>query len=145
MKRKLLLAVCLGALAAPLAHADNDIKTRQQYMKDWGRLSKQMGSLIKQGNAQNFDAAAFARLAAQLQQSADKPWPHYRAGSDGRGSDAAAAVWENPQAFQAAIKRFTDAAAALNVAAQSGSYDQVKAPFGQLGESCKACHKAFKD
>ena len=143
MNKTLLLAACLSAATA-FAHA-NDIKARQQYMKEWGGATKKMAAIIKKSDAQSFPAAEFAALAAQIQQNANAPWQHYPAGSNGRGSDATAAVWEQPQQFQAAIQRFSQAANNLHTAAQTGRFDAVKAPFGQLGESFKACHKTFKD
>ena len=98
MNKTLLLAACLSAATA-FAHA-NDIKARQQYMKEWGGATKKMAAIIKKSDAQSFPAAEFAALAAQIQQNANAPWQHYPAGSNGRGSDATAAVWEQPQQFQ---------------------------------------------
>lgn len=145
MKIRNWAALCL-LLAAGWAQAgDADVKARKQYMKEWRGLSKQMGSLLKQSSAQQFPAAEFAKLSEQLQQTAGEPWAHYGSDSRGGGSDAADAVWERPQDFQAAIKRFNDAAAALHRAAQAGSYAEVKTAFDQVGQSCKACHKTFKD
>ncbi|WP_373698601.1 cytochrome c [Neisseria dentiae] len=145
MKKHFLALLCT-VLAAGWVHADaGDIKARQQYMKEWRGLNKKMGDILKKSDAQSFPAKEFAALAAQLNETAGEPWKHYGAGSNGSGSDAKAAVWENPQAFQTAIKRFNDAAAALNQAAQRGDYAAVKASFGQVGQSCKACHQDFKD
>lgn len=146
MTKALLLAVAAFACATA-AYADaGDIKARQQHMKDFRGLNKEMGNIIKKSNAQNFPAQQFAHLAQTLNQSAHEPWPYYQsAGANGKGSEATAAVWEKPQDFQAAIKRFTDAAAALDQAAQTGRYEAVRTPLGQLGQSCKACHDTFKD
>ncbi|MDO5074064.1 Cytochrome c' [Neisseria animaloris] len=145
MKKCFWALLCLS-LTAPFAHADaGDIKARQQYMKDWRGLNKKMGAIIKKSDAQSFPAKEFALLAVQLNETANEPWQHYDADSQGEGSDAKAAVWEKPQEFQAAIKRFTDAAAELDKAAKTGSYDAVKVSFGKVGQSCKACHDKFKD
>lgn len=134
------------ALTAGLACADGgDIKTRQQYMKEFGGLNKKMGRIIKKSNAQTFPAPEFAGLSAQLNQNAREPWRHYGSGSNGKGSEATAAVWDKPQEFQAAIKRFTDATQALDNAAKTGSFESVKVPLGRVGQSCKACHDTFKD
>lgn len=141
-KKSVLAALLLAAVCAHAA-AD-DIKIRQQQMKDWRALNKQMGALLNQGESA-FAAAEFAVLAEKLAQTANAPWQHFPAGSNGRGSDAAEEVWTKPQAFQASVQQFNEAAAALNRAAQSRNYAAVKTAFGQVGQSCKSCHRDFKD
>ncbi|WP_274572482.1 cytochrome c [Neisseria leonii] len=141
--KKLMWVFILAAAPYGAADTADDIRVRRQYMQDWRSLSRQMGDLLKRSDAA-FSAAEFAGLAARLNQTADAPWRHFPAGS-GRGSDAAAAVWERPQAFQAAVAEFNAAAAALDRAAQSGSRTAVQTAFGQVGQSCKTCHRAFKN
>ncbi|WP_050795374.1 c-type cytochrome [Neisseria wadsworthii] len=144
MKKHFLTTLCF-CLIAGLAHADaGDIKARQQYMKEWRGLNKKMGDILKKHNTASFPTDSFAALAAQLNETANEPWQHYNAGSDGAGSDASADVWRKPQEFQAAIKRFNAAASALDQAAKSGNYDAVKTAFDKVGQSCKACHQSFK-
>ena len=134
------------ALTAGLVHADaGDVKARQQYMKEWRGLNKQMGNIIKSSDAQSFPAQDFAALAARLNNSAKEPWPHFKANSQDSGSEAAAAVWSKPQEFQAAIQKFNQSAAALDQAAKSGNYDAVKTAYHQMTQNCKSCHQAFKD
>ena len=133
-------------LTAGLVHADaGDVKTRQQYMKEWRGLNKQMGNIIKSSDAQSFPAQDFAALAARLNDTASQPWPHFKANSQDSDSEAAAAVWSKPQEFQAAIQKFNQSAAALDQAAKSGQYDAVKTTYHQIAQNCKSCHQAFKD
>ena len=146
MKPTLLTAACLLLATSPLAHADrSDIKARQQIMKDWAGINKQMGSMIKSAQAGTFPQADFARLAAELKQNTDEPWKHFTLGSQ-RGSDALETVWTQPAVFQAAVKDFTAAVNALDSAARSsGGLNAVRAPYEKMSQSCKACHKQFKD
>ena len=138
-----LFILALISLTTHFAHADNtDAKTRQQYMKEWRGLNKQMGNILKQNTIQSFPAQEFAQLTAQLKATAHEPWPHYTVGSRG---EAKAAVWEKPHAFQAAIKQFNDAVSALDQAAQRHDYPTIETSFKQLGQSCKTCHKQFRD
>ncbi len=140
---KHLFILAIMALSTHFAHADDaDAKARQQYMKEWRGLNKQMGDILKKSTAQTFPSQEFAQLAAQLKATADEPWQHYTAGSRG---DATAAVWEQPQAFRAAIKQFNDAVTALDQAAKRHHYPAIQTAFGQVGQSCKSCHKQFKD
>ncbi|MCP2039798.1 cytochrome c556 [Neisseria sp. HSC-16F19] len=146
MKRTFPAAACLLLAAAPLAHADRaDIKARQQIMKEWAGINKQMGRMIKSAQADKFPQTDFARLAAELKQTADEPWKHFTAGTQ-RRSDALETVWTQPAAFQAAVKDFTSAVNALDAAARSGGgLNAVKVPYEKMSQSCKACHKQFKD
>ena len=133
-------------LTAGLVHADaGDVKARQQYMKEWRGLNKQMSDIIKSSDAQSFPAQDFAALAARLNDTASQPWPHFKANSQDSDSEAAAAVWSKPQEFQAAIQKFNQSAAALDQAAKSGQYDAVKTTYHQIAQNCKSCHQAFKD
>ena len=133
-------------LTAGLVHADaGDVKARQQYMKEWRGLNKQMGNIIKSSDAQSFPAQDFAALAARLNDTASQPWPHFKANSQDSDSEAAAAVWSKPQEFQAAIQKFNQSAAALDQTAKSGQYDAVKTTYHQIAQNCKSCHQAFKD
>ena len=133
-------------LTAGLVHADaGDVKARQQYMKEWRGLNKQMGNIIKSSDAQSFPAQDFAALAARLNDTASQPWPHFKANSQDSDSEAAAAVWSKPQEFQAAIQKFNQSAVALDQAAKSGQYDAVKTTYHQIAQNCKSCHQAFKD
>ena len=133
-------------LTAGLVHADaGDVKARQQYMKEWRGLNKQMGNIIKSSDAQSFPAQDFAALAARLNDTASQSWPHFKANSQDSDSEAAAAVWSKPQEFQAAIQKFNQSAAALDQAAKSGQYDAVKTTYHQIAQNCKSCHQAFKD
>lgn len=145
MRKNIRAALCL-CLAAGSVYADaGDIKARQQYMKEWRGLNKQMGNILKSSNAQNFPAKEFAALAAQLNSTANEPWEYYGPGTNGDNSEAKAAVWEKPQQFQAAIKRFNQAVGALDKAAAGGNYQAVKASFDKVAQSCKACHQSFKE
>ena len=122
------------------AYADNaDVAARERYMKDFRSANKAIGRLLKANPA---DMAALSRQTADLQALADKPWPHYA--SPAATGEAKAAVWQQPQQFQAAIQRFSEATAALNSAAQQGNQAAAKSAFGQLGQSCKACHDTFR-
>ena len=136
---KYCLSLCLLAFLSNAHAADADVAARERYMKDFRSANKAIGRLLK---ANPTDMAALSHHAADLQALADKPWPHYI--SPAATGDAKAAVWQQPQQFQAAIHRFSEAVAALNSAAQQGSQAAAQNAFGQLGQSCKACHDNFR-
>ena len=136
---KYCLILCLLALLSNAHAADADVAARERYMKDFRSANKAIGRLLKANPA---DMAALSRQTADLQTLADKPCPHYA--SPAPTVEAKAVVWQQPQQFQAAIQRFSEATAALNNAAQQGNQAAAKSAFGQLGQSCKACHDTFR-
>ena len=133
----LVLAACCFSTAAFAAHPD--VAAREKQMKEYKKLMGDMGKMVK--GSQAYDAAAFAQMAAQLHAGSSKPWRYYSAGATG---DALPEVWSKPAEFQAAIKRFSDASAALSTAAKAGNLDAIKKPYGDVGQSCKACHDNFR-
>ena len=53
------------------------------------------------------------------------------------------AIWEDPEAFQAAIDQYIEASSAFAAAAGS-SVDDLRTALGPLGASCKNCHDDFR-
>ncbi|MCS4534048.1 c-type cytochrome [Neisseria montereyensis] len=145
MKKYLWALLCLLPAALPAHAEDNDVKARQQYMKEWRGLTKKMNNMLQQHNILSFPSGEFAELASQLNNTAAEPWPLFQTDSNDGNSEAKADIWQQPQAFQAAIRRFNQAAAALNQAARSGSYDAVQKPMEALNQSCKSCHSRFRE
>ena len=136
---KYCLILCLLTLLSNAHAADADVAARERYMIDFRSANKAIGRLLKANPA---DMAALSRQTADLQTLADKPWPHYA--SPAATGEAKAAVWQQPQQFQAAIQRFSEAVVALNNAARQGNQAAAQSAFGQLGQSCKACHDTFR-
>lgn len=131
------------APAAASSGAKASVEQREQLMEGF---KKQMGAMAKmvKGEAP-FDAAAFQQAADALDADAGKPWEHYTPESAKEESDAKPEIWSKPDEFKKEIDKFTTAAAALKVAAASGKLDDVKKPFGEVGQSCKSCHDSFRN
>lgn len=68
----------------------------------------------------------------------------FAAGSDVEGSDALAVIWEDPEAFEAAIAKSVAATKAFVEAAESGDKAKIGAAFRDVGGSCKGCHDKFR-
>ena len=69
----------------------------------------------------------------------------FPAGSD-KGGDTKALpeIWSDPAGFQKAAAAFGAAATKLATSAKAGDADAVEADFKALGQTCGACHKAYK-
>lgn len=130
------------ASAAAPSGAKASVEQREKLMEGF---KKQMGTMAKmvKGEAP-YDAAAFQQAADALDADAGKPWEHYTPESAQEESDAKPEIWSKPDEFKKEIDKFTTAAAALKVAAASGKLDDVKKPFGDVGQSCKSCHDSFR-
>ncbi|MDO5070802.1 MAG: cytochrome c [Neisseria zoodegmatis] len=130
-----------AAATSPSAKAS--VEQREQLMEGF---KKQMGAMAKmvKGEAP-FDAAAFQKAADELDANAGKPWEHYTPESAKEESEAKPEIWSKPDEFKKEINKFTTAAAALKTAAASGKLDDVKKPFGEVGQSCKSCHDSFRN
>ena len=118
------------------------VEQREKLMKAFKKDMGVMGKMVK--GEQPFDAAAFQQAADSLSGSADKPWVHYTADSAKEKSEAKAEVWSKADEFKKEVETFTTAAAALKTAAAAGKLDDVKKPFGDVGQSCKSCHDSFR-
>jgi cytochrome c556 len=91
--------------------------------------------------------------AAQAQANADiavtmsrLPFAAFGDGTDKAGnSKAKADVWSKRADFDAAAKKMQDELVKLQAATKTGNLDQIKAAFGPVGQSCKACHDNFRN
>ncbi len=119
-----------------------EVEQREKLMKAFKKDMGVMGKMVK--GEQPFDAAAFKQAADSLSGNADKPWVHYTADSAKEKSEAKAEIWSKADEFKKEVDTFTTAAAALKTAAAAGKLDDVKKPFGDVGQSCKSCHDSFR-
>lgn len=133
-----------GEAAAPGAALSpkEAVKEREKLMESFKKDAGTMGKMVK--GETPYDAAAFQAAADNLAANADKPWVHYTPESANEKSEAKPEVWSKPDEFKKEIEKFTTAAAALKTAAASGKLDDVKKPFGDVGQSCKSCHDTFR-
>lgn len=138
------LATTLPA-AAQFRKPEDAVKYRQSVMAvqnfHAGRLFGMSSGRIP------FDAKVAAEDAAVLNVTNKLPFVAF---IDGTGPDkvpatnAKAEVWTERAKFDAAAAKMVDAVDKLNVAAKTGSLDQIKAAMGGVGQSCKSCHDDFQ-
>lgn len=128
--------------AAPAAGAKGDVEARERLMKAFKKDVGTMGKMVK-GEAP-YDAAAFKAAADNLSTNATQPWEHYTEASSKEESDAKPEVWSHPDEFKQKADDFMKAVETLKVAAAGNTLDSVKKPFGDVGQSCKACHDTFR-
>jgi len=91
-----------------------------------------------------FDAKVAAENAAIVETMARLPWAAFGPGTDKGDTRALPDIWKEPDAFKAAADKMQAETAKLVAATKTGNLDSVKATFGAVGQTCKACHDDFR-
>lgn len=142
IKSTMLLCLLTGLSATAYADAsENMIKYRKGVMK---AIAGHMGasSMIVTGKVKfNKNLKLHADALAALTKDMVAMFPE---GSDFGETNAKDAVWEQPEKFKKAAKESEDAAAAFAKVVDSGDKGKSIAAFKELGKTCKACHKPFR-
>jgi cytochrome c556 len=135
----------MAMLTAPVAkdQAAKVMHERHEGMETIGKTTK---ALKRQLDSSTPDVAAVRAGAAQIADLSHKASNWFPAGSgpDIGKTGAKPEIWQSPEDFAAKLHHFQEAAKAFNVAAMSGDMNATKAKFGELGQSCKACHDRYR-
>jgi cytochrome c556 len=141
------LATAIGfATVATLVKAADPIAERREAMKGNGAAMKAINEVLKNGGA----AADLEKHASQLNDTAMKIGTLFPAGTDQpQGKDpgqtmAKPEIWQNPDDFAAAVKKFQEESAMLKTAVAGGDMGVISAEFEKLGGVCGDCHKQFR-
>jgi cytochrome c556 len=116
---------------------------RHEGMETIGKSAK---AIKRELDSASPDMAAVSAGAAQIADLSRKAngWFPAGTGPDIGKTGAKPEIWQNQQDFAAKLHHFQDAAKAFNVAAMSGEVGAIKGKFGELGQSCKACHDKYR-
>ncbi len=150
MKRQLVaIATALGALfslpaAAQFAKPEDAVKYRKAAFTVMATHFGRIGAMAA-GRAP-FDAAAASANADIVAVVSKLPYAGFVEGTHGteKGSPKAS-IWSERAKFDEGAKKMQDAVANLASVAKGGNLDQLKAAFGAAGETCKACHDAYRN
>ena len=116
---------------------------RHEDMEAFGDQTKTIGKELKSSSP---DIAAIQQAAAKIAELAPKIQPLFPAGTgpDVGKTRAKPEIWQKPEDFALKAHDLETAATQFNVAAKSGDLSQIKATFGALGKTCKACHDLYR-
>lgn len=148
MAKPLILAVALAAtgLTAPafaqFQKPEDAIKYRKATFTVMATHFSRLGAMAN--GRVPFDAKVAADSAALVDTMARLPWEAFGPGTDKGDTRALPAIWTEQAKYKAASERLMTETAKLSAAAKTGNLDAVKASFGAVGQSCKACHDAFR-
>ncbi len=137
-----LLSICY---LLPQAAAETDVKGTIQYRQNYmNAISGHTGAIrrLKDGRFSaeghlQMHTDALARLARDIALL-------FPEGTGTGKTDAKPEIWENWPDFEARASESQQAAQALLDAVQSGDAEAIDTRFGELTQTCKACHKPFR-
>jgi len=140
-------AACFGVMSlwsAPalsqFAKPADAIKYRQSALTLMGSHFGRMQPVVK-GQAP-YDAAQIKANVQILNVLAGLPWAAFGPGTE--GGDARPEVWSDAEGFRQKQERLKENLAKLTAAADSGDLNTLRAAFGDVGASCKACHDSYR-
>jgi cytochrome c556 len=148
MKRLPLVALAFAGVvtalpaAAQFAKPEDAIKYRKAAFTVMAAHFGRVGAMV-QGRVP-FDAAAAQANLEVANTMAKLPFTAFGPGTDTGDTRAKPNIWSDNAKFTAAATKMQEEMAKLNTAAKSGNLDQIKAAFGPVGGTCKACHDDFR-
>jgi cytochrome c556 len=140
------LAVALATLSAPAFAQFQKPEDAVKYRKAaFTVMASHFGRIGAMANGRvPFDAKAAAESAAIVETMSKLPWEAFGAGTDKGDTRALPAIWTEQAKFKEGADKLQTAATQLTAAAKTGNLDSVKTAFGAAGQTCKACHDAYR-
>ena len=147
MNLKHLSISCLLPLffALPQAPAETDVKGAIQYRQNYMNAIGGHTGAVRRLKDGRFHAEGHLQMhteaLAKLTRDIALLFPE---GTGTGKTDAKPEIWENRPDFEARAAESHQAAQALLEAVQSGDAGAIDASFGELTDTCKACHRPFR-
>lgn len=135
----------LTAASAAGPKPEDAAKYRQSVYTIIGWNFKPIGAMVK--GEIPFDAAAVARHAQYVELMSKATLEGFPEGSGPdavKNTEAKPEIWANWDKFKIKMSDFQQEAAKLSEVAKGGDEAAIKAQFGKTAETCKACHKEFR-
>lgn len=128
--------------AAQFAKPEDAIKYRKAAFTVMGTHFGRIGAMAN--GRVPFDAKAAAENAELVLAMSKLPFDAFGPGTDKGETRAKPEIWSEMDKFKAGASKLQEDALKLNLAAKGGNLDAIKAAFGEVGKSCKACHDAYR-
>lgn len=147
--KRILASIALTTLAAvpfaaqaQFAKVEDAVKYRQSVFSVMGTHMGRVGAVVK--GERPYDKAAVEADAAVIEMMSKLPWNAFPQGSE-QNSKAKPEIWKEQDKFKAGADKLQAESAKLSAAAKSGDLNAIKAAFGAVGQSCKACHDNYRN
>ena len=145
MRIALLGVIAFGLIAAAPSR-DQALKImheRHEGMETIGKSAKAINRELAGGSPNLATVRASAAAISNLSRKASGWFPKGTGPELGK-TGAKPEIWQNWTDFTAKLHNFQAAAKMFNAAAASGDAGAIKARFGDLGGTCKACHDKYR-
>lgn len=137
------LGLTVALDAAAQAKPEDLVKQRKAAFTLTAKYFGPIGAMV-QGKAP-YDAAIVTRNAGFLESLSKMPWDGFQASTaDVKETRAKPEIYKEGDKFKASADKMQAEIVKLAAAAKSGDQNAVKAAFGAVGQSCKACHDAYR-
>lgn len=136
------LAASCGKAAVEEPRAEGAQQERHELMEDVGKAAKVIGGMLK--GETDYDAEAAMKSLQVFQDASGKFGDLFPEGTEsGGGTEAAPAIWEDRDGFNAALQQWADAtAAAIEAAPQTR--EAAGPVFNPVFKACKNCHDNYR-
>lgn len=148
MKKLFLVTTCAAAClttlpaAAQFQKPEDAIKYRKSVMTVQAAHFGRIGAMVN--GRVPYDAKVVADNAAIVETMSKLPWSAFGPGTDKGETRALPAIWTEQAKFKEGADKLQAEATKLTAAAKTGNLDAVKTAFGAVGQTCKACHDAYR-
>jgi cytochrome c556 len=140
------LSILLAAVCASTAFAQVKPSEAVHYRKsaysvliwNWMPLANMVRGKV------SYDKAVFAKHADRVAQIAPMLLEGFPVGSGVGKTEAKPEIWTKWADFKVKMGNFEKESAALAATAKTGDFEKIKAQFGKVGGTCKACHDPYK-
>ena len=137
------VASALSGAYAQFAKPEYAVKYRKSVMFLIAQHFGRMGAMVKEKVPYNQEV--FAKNAMLVKTFSGLPWQaSMMPGTDKGDTTLNSEVFMKPAKFKEVSQNFENQTTKLVSVAQSGDFSGIKAQFGEVGKSCKACHTQFR-
>ncbi len=135
------VVIGLSVISGETAAAD-PIEERQQAMKTIGRATTDLGKILK--GEMEFSGETVAARAATILENLSAAEQLFPEGSTSDDSRAKPEIWQDLDAFVAALNNAKEKAEAVQETGQANDEAAFRAAVAELGGACKGCHDKFR-
>jgi len=128
----LLLLITLPALGSEIID-----KRKQLYQQNKDNMKLIYNAI----NTENFEQVI--KSAGEIETFANKMIDYFPVGSISRGSSEN--IWSDFEGFTKVAELNSNAAKTLRIAAQENKFDRLSDLFSELSNTCKSCHRSYKN
>ena len=135
-------SMLLGGAALAHSGATGVVQHRMETMKSLGAAMKTLSAMVR--GKTEYDPARVRRAAQAIEKHGGEALLRlFPEGSNPHPSEARDLIWRDWDRFKALADALSDSAARLAADADRGE-PGVRAGFKRLADSCRTCHKEFR-